>query len=255
MSRNDTPLVLVVDDEPAQRALLSYNLEAAGFRVATASDGEEALLLVAEESPDVILLDWMLPRVSGIEVCRQLKAQRGAQDAAIIMVSARSDESDRVRGLETGADDYITKPFNMHLLALRVRNLIESRKKLREKFGRSFDLNPTAENLNTLDKEFLERIRAEVESHLEDEHFSVDQLAATLCMSRMHLYRKLKALSGQSPNKVIRSIRLKKAAQLLLSGQYNVSEVTYMVGYNDLKSFREQFKKEFGVSPSDYNGD
>ena len=121
MSRPDTPLVLVVDDEPAQRALLSYNLEAAGFRVATASDGEEALLLVAEEAPDVILLDWMLPRVSGIEVCRQLKAQRGAQDAAIIMVSARSDESDRVRGLETGADDYITKPYSVNELLARVR--------------------------------------------------------------------------------------------------------------------------------------
>ena len=121
MSKPDTPLVLVVDDEPAQRALLSYNLEAAGFRVALASDGEEALLLASEEAPDVILLDWMLPRVSGIEVCRQLKAQRAAQDAAIIMVSARSDESDRVRGLETGADDYITKPYSVTELLARVR--------------------------------------------------------------------------------------------------------------------------------------
>lgn len=121
MSRADTPLVLVVDDEPAQRALLSYNLEAAGFRVSTASDGEEALLLVAEEAPDVILLDWMLPRVSGIEVCRQLKSQKGAADAAIIMVSARSDETDRVRGLETGADDYITKPYSVNELLARVR--------------------------------------------------------------------------------------------------------------------------------------
>ena len=119
MSERDTPLVLVVDDEPAQRALLSYNLEAAGFRVALAADGEEALLVVAEESPDVILLDWMLPRVSGIEVCRQLKAQRS--EAAIIMVSARSDESDRVRGLETGADDYITKPYSVSELLARVR--------------------------------------------------------------------------------------------------------------------------------------
>lgn len=121
MSRSDSPMVLVVDDEPAQRALLSYNLEAAGFRVATASDGEEALLVVAEEAPDVILLDWMLPRVSGIEVCRQLKAQKGGADAAIIMVSARSDESDRVRGLETGADDYITKPYSVNELLARVR--------------------------------------------------------------------------------------------------------------------------------------
>ncbi|GAB4266503.1 MAG: phosphate regulon transcriptional regulator PhoB [Pararhodobacter sp.] len=121
MRSSDTPLVLIVDDEPAQRALLSYNLEAAGFRVATAADGEEALLLVAEESPDVILLDWMLPRVSGIEVCRQLKAQKGGTDAAVIMVSARSDEADRVRGLETGADDYITKPYSVNELLARVR--------------------------------------------------------------------------------------------------------------------------------------
>lgn len=121
MARSETPLVLVVDDEPAQRALLSYNLEAAGFRVALASDGEEALLVAAEEAPDVILLDWMLPRVSGIEVCRQLKTRREGQDAAIIMVSARSDESDRVRGLETGADDYITKPYSVTELLARVR--------------------------------------------------------------------------------------------------------------------------------------
>ena len=121
MSRADTPLVLVVDDEPAQRALLSYNLEAAGFRVALASDGEEALLVASEEGPDVILLDWMLPRVSGIEVCRQLKARREGQEAAIIMVSARSDETDRVRGLETGADDYITKPYSVTELLARVR--------------------------------------------------------------------------------------------------------------------------------------
>lgn len=117
----DMPLVLVVDDEPAQRALLSYNLEAAGFRVATANDGEEALLVIAEESPDVILLDWMLPRLSGIEVCRQIKARPGARDAAVIMVSARSEEGDRVRGLETGADDYITKPYSINELLARVR--------------------------------------------------------------------------------------------------------------------------------------
>ncbi len=125
MAKADTPpdaaLVLVVDDEPAQRALLSYNLEAAGFRVATAADGEEALLVIAEQAPDVILLDWMLPHLSGIEVCRQIRALDAARDAAVIMVSARSDENDRVRGLETGADDYITKPYSVSELLARVR--------------------------------------------------------------------------------------------------------------------------------------
>lgn len=121
MARADLPLVLVVDDEPAQRALLSYNLEASGFRVVTAADGEEALVLIAEEAPDVILLDWMLPRLSGIEVCRQIKSRPAGRDAAVIMVSARSEESDLVRGLETGADDYITKPYSVNELLARVR--------------------------------------------------------------------------------------------------------------------------------------
>ncbi|MCC5970046.1 MAG: phosphate regulon transcriptional regulator PhoB [Pararhodobacter sp.] len=121
MRKTDKPLVLVVDDEPAQRALLSYNLEAAGFRVATAGDGEEALLVMAEEAPDVILLDWMLPRLSGIEVCRQIKSRPDARDTAVIMVSARSEEGDRIRGLETGADDYIIKPYSINELLARVR--------------------------------------------------------------------------------------------------------------------------------------
>ncbi|NBB97454.1 MAG: phosphate regulon transcriptional regulatory protein PhoB [Alphaproteobacteria bacterium] len=121
MADADTPLVLIVDDEAAQLALLGYNLKAAGFRVATAKDGDEALLAVAEQGPDVILLDWMLPRLSGLEVCRQLKATPAGRDAAIIMVSARSEETDRVRGLETGADDYIVKPYSVAELIARVR--------------------------------------------------------------------------------------------------------------------------------------
>ncbi len=117
----DAPLVLVVDDEPAQRALLTYNFEAAGFRVRAAADGEQALLAIAEEPPDVVLLDWMLPRVSGIEVCRQLKQGARARDIAVIMVSARSEETDLIRGLETGADDYVTKPYSVAELLARVR--------------------------------------------------------------------------------------------------------------------------------------
>jgi two-component system, OmpR family, phosphate regulon response regulator PhoB len=121
MADASKPLVLVVDDEPAQRALLSYNLQAAGFRVTTANDGEEAMLAVAEDAPDVILLDWMLPRLSGLEACRQIKASINGRQSAVIMVSARSEESDRVRGLETGADDYIVKPYSVAELIARVK--------------------------------------------------------------------------------------------------------------------------------------
>lgn len=121
MAAAEQPVVLLVEDEPAQREVLSYNLEAEGFRVSQAANGEEALLLVDEVSPDVIVLDWMLPNVSGIEVCRQLKTRPETRGVPIIMLSARSEEVDRVRGLETGADDYVIKPYSVVELMARVR--------------------------------------------------------------------------------------------------------------------------------------
>ncbi|WP_444665694.1 phosphate regulon transcriptional regulator PhoB [Cereibacter changlensis] len=121
MAGNAQPIVLLVEDEAAQREVLSYNLEAEGFRVTTACNGEEALMLVDEVSPDVIVLDWMLPNVSGIEVCRQLKTRPDTRNVPIIMLSARSEEVDRVRGLETGADDYVIKPYSVVELMARVR--------------------------------------------------------------------------------------------------------------------------------------
>jgi len=120
----DQPSVLLVEDEPAQREVLSYNLEADGFRVTTAENGEEALLLVDEAAPDIIVLDWMLPNVSGIEVCRQLKTRADTRNVPILMLSARSEEVDRVRGLETGADDYMVKPYSVIELMARVRALL-----------------------------------------------------------------------------------------------------------------------------------
>lgn len=117
----DQPTVLIVEDEPAQREVLAYNLEAAGFRIAQAANGEEALLLASEEAPDLIVLDWMLPNVSGIEVCRQLKTRPDTRSVPIIMLSARSEEVDKVRGLETGADDYVIKPYSVGELMARVR--------------------------------------------------------------------------------------------------------------------------------------
>ncbi|SMX35038.1 phosphate regulon transcriptional regulator PhoB [Actibacterium lipolyticum] len=121
MSSVEQPTVLVVEDEPAQREVLAYNLEAEGFAVAKAENGEEALLLVDEDAPDIIVLDWMLPNVSGIEVCRRLKTRAETRNVPIIMLSARSEEVDRVRGLETGADDYVVKPYSVVELMARVR--------------------------------------------------------------------------------------------------------------------------------------
>lgn len=247
------PLILLVEDNPDIRSYLRENLEA-NYRISEASDGKEGLEKALTEPPSLIIADIAMPRMDGIEMCAKVKSSLETSHVPVILLTARTSLVFKVDGLETGADDYVTKPFHMRLLAARIRNLINSRKALHERFSKTYDLNPSELAINSLDEQLLAQIKIVVEKHIDDSDFSVDQFASALNMSRMQLYRKLKSLTGKSPNQIIRSFRLKRAAQLLEKGQYNVSDVTYMVGYNDLKSFREQFKKEFGVSPSRYNG-
>lgn len=247
----DKPAVLIVEDNADIRDYLRENLEAF-FQVAEAVDGIEGWEKAEEKSPDLILADISMPRMDGIELCEKVKSNIATSHIPIILLTARTSLVFKIDGLETGADDYITKPFNMRLLATRIKNLIESRKNLQEKFSQNMGLNPNEVTMNSLDEKFLSQIKVVLEKNLGNASFSVENLAESINMSRMQMYRKLKSLTGHTPNKIIRSYRLKKAAQLLKTGHYNVSEVTYMVGYNDLKSFREQFKKEFGVNPSGY---
>ncbi|MCB0550088.1 MAG: response regulator [Phaeodactylibacter sp.] len=249
----EKPLILLVEDNPDIRGYLRENLEA-DYRISEASDGQEGLEKALAEPPELIIADIAMPRMDGIEMCGKVKSNITTSHIPVILLTARTSLVFKVDGLETGADDYVTKPFHMRLLAARIRNLINTRRALRERFAKNFDLSPSSLPLNSLDEKLLSQIKTVVERHIDDSNFSVDQLATALNMSRMQLYRKLKALTGKSPNRIIRSFRLKRAAQLLESGQYNVSDVTYMVGYNDLKSFRDQFKKEFGVCPSGYEG-
>lgn len=253
-SNGSRPRLLIVEDNADIRAYLREHLEA-DYHIAEAADGHEGWELAQADPPDLVLADISMPRLDGIELCRRLKTNVNTSHVPVVLLTARTSLIFKIDGLETGADDYITKPFNLRLLSMRIRNLIESRRQLREKFSRSFDLSPSGVVMNSLDEDFLSRLKQIIEAHIDDSTFSVEQLATALHMSRMQLYRKLKALTGETPNKIIRSIRLKRAAQLLDTRQYNVADVTYMVGYNDLKSFREQFKKEFGVAPSGYEGD
>ncbi|MCB0565698.1 MAG: response regulator [Phaeodactylibacter sp.] len=249
---SEKPLILLVEDNPDIRDYLRENLEA-HYRISEASDGQEGLEKALAEPPDIIIADIAMPRMDGIEMCARVKSDINTCHVPVILLTARTSLVFKVDGLETGADDYVTKPFHMRLLAARIRNLIKSRQVLQAHFTKTFDFSPSGLPLNSLDEQLLSQVKRIVEKHIDDSNFSVDQLASTLNMSRVQLYRKLKSLTGKSPNQAIRSFRLKRAAQLLESGQYNVSDVTYMVGYNDLKSFRDQFKKEFGVCPSGYN--
>jgi len=245
-------LLLIVEDNEDIRAYLNECLEEK-YRILQAENGEVGLAKAIAELPDLILADISMPKMDGIEMCSQLKSKLVTSHIPIILLTARTSLIFKIDGVENGADDYVTKPFNMQLLEARIKNLIRSRNKLKEKFAKNFDLSPSGIVMNSLDEKLLSQVKQIVESNMDNSDFSVEQLANSLHLSRMQLYRKLKALTGKSPNKIIREIRLQCAAQLLKSKQYNVADVTYMVGYNDLKYFRDQFKKEFGVSPSEYS--
>lgn len=243
--------ILIVEDNMEIRSYLRENLQA-NYSIQEAKDGVEALEKALDNPPDLIISDIAMPNMDGIEFCRRIKTNVHTSHIPVILLTARTSLIFKIDGLETGADDYITKPFNMTLLMLRVKNLIHMREQLKEKFTRSFDLNPSEVTISSLDEQFLQDVLKALEKHMDDSEFSVEQLAQELHMSQMQLYRKSKGLLGKTPNALIRSIRLKRAAQLLQTRQFTVAEVTYQVGFQDLKYFRQRFKQQFGVSPSEY---
>lgn len=244
-------LILIVEDNADIRAYLSESLESR-YKIIQAKNGEDGLEKSKAELPDLILADISMPKMDGIEMCHQLKSALTTSHIPIILLTARTSLIFKIDSLEKGADDYVTKPFNMRLLEAKIKNLIDSRNQLKEKFTKNFDLSPSGVAINSVDEKLLNQIKTVVEKNIDNSNFSVEQLANALIMSRMQLYRKLKALTGKSPNKIIREIRLQRAAQLLKIKDYNVADITYMVGYNDLQYFRDQFKKEYGMSPSEY---
>lgn len=247
------PRLLIVEDNEDIAHYLCQNL-LVEFNVETAVNGAAGLEKALANPPDLVISDIAMPEMDGIELCRRLKTNILTSHVPVILLTARTSLIFKIDGLDTGADDYITKPFNLQLLTLRIRNLIAVRQKLREKFSRNIEINPSEVVANSRDEEFLRSILVSVEQHMDESEFSVDQLAQDLHISRMQLYRKIKALTGDTPNALVRTVRLKKAAQLLHTRQYNVSEVAYKVGFTDLKYFRERFREQFGVNPGEYRG-
>ena len=241
--------VLIVEDELSIAELEKDYLELSSFEVEIETDGQQGLEKALKNDFDMIILDIMLPGVDGFEICKQI---REAKEIPILMVSARKEDIDKIRGLGLGADDYITKPFDISILKARIRNLLANRKKIREAL---LSDNPPAQDVtytNTLDREFMEKILALIDECMEDPEFSINNLCAKLGMSRSSLYNKLKALTDQAPNDFIRIIRLKKAAELLRSRRYNISEVAAMTGFPDSSYFSTAFKRQYGMSPRKY---
>ncbi|MDE7347595.1 MAG: response regulator [Muribaculaceae bacterium] len=243
------PLALVVDDNPDMTDMLKFELEA-DFDVLTASDGNEALGILENTTPAIILTDLMMPGMDGIELCRRLKSNPDTVSIPLIILTAKHDLGVKIEGLTLGADDYITKPFNLDVLRLRMKRLIELTAK-----GATRTLiepEPEAIKITPLDEKFIEKAMKYVSDNLDSSRLSVEELSDHLGMSRVRLYKKIKQITGKTPIEFIRIIRLKRAAQLLRESQLNVSEIAYQTGFNNPKAFSKYFKEEFGILPSIY---
>jgi len=245
------PLVLTVEDHTDIRIHIREHLEDS-FRIMEAEDGVMGLDKAVENIPDLIITDLMMPKMDGVEMCKKLKTDERTSHIPVIMLTAKASVEDRLEGLETGADAYVTKPFNIKELEVRVRKLIEQRKKLRERFSREITLEPKDIAITSADEKFLQRAMAIIEDHMADFEFEVRNFQDEIGMSRMQLFRKLKALTDQTPSEFIRTLRLKRAAKLIEQKFGNIAQITYEVGFNNLSYFAKCFKELYGVLPSEY---
>ncbi|MDF9800824.1 signal transduction histidine kinase/ligand-binding sensor domain-containing protein/DNA-binding response OmpR family regulator [Catalinimonas alkaloidigena] len=255
-SHSEAPLILVVEDNADVRAFIRENLQAV-YRVMEAANGAAGYKKAIEHIPDLILSDVMMPsmempKMDGVELCTKLKTNEKTAHIPVILLTAKASGGDKIEGLETGADDYIIKPFKADELLVRIKNLIESRRKLREQFSREITLQPSSVKVSSADEQFLQRLLAIMEAHMADFTFGVESMGKELGMSRVQLYRKLKALTNQAPGDFIRMMRLKRAAELLAQDSGSIAEVAYAVGFNDPSYFSKSFHKQYGQTPSEY---
>lgn len=245
-------LVIAEDDDEIREYLVSELGQ--DYEVKACLDGLEALKEVLRVQPDLVISDIMMPKMDGNALCSKLKSNPSTHHIPVVMLTAKTRDEDKLEGLETGADAYIVKPFNMDILRRTVSNLIASHQRLRLKYGRNDQLEEQVDEvkLESPDEKLLARVMNAVNKHLADSELSVDMIADEVGISRVHLHRKMKELTGQTPHDFIRNIRLKRAAFLLASQGASVTEVMYACGFSNPASFSTLFKKFYGVSPRDY---
>lgn len=239
----------MVDDNADLQRFVASELNG-DYTVVTASDGAEALQEIKRVKPDIIISDLMMEGMDGIELCRRLKGSPDTADIPLLILTAKHDVSAKIEGLTLGADDYMTKPFNVDELRLRLSKLLD----LRGRGAKRALIDPEPQDIaiTSLDEKLIERAVRYVDANMARADLSVEELAAELGMSRVHLYKRLKQITGKTPIEFIRLLRLKRAAQLLRESQLNISEIAYDCGFNNPKYFSRYFKEEFGVLPSVY---
>jgi signal transduction histidine kinase/DNA-binding response OmpR family regulator len=247
----EQPILLIVDDSKDIRDYISTIFQST-YTILLAKNGEEGIDLAFEHIPDIIISDVMMPLKNGIELCHTLKNDERTSHIPIVLLTAKTGEVSELEAVKSGADDYITKPFNENILISKIKNRIRIRQKLQERYSQEVILKPTDISLNSCDTQFLNRVQEEIDKNIIEASYSIEDFSKAVGMSRMQLHRKLKALFGMSTTEFIRSQRLKLAAELLKQSDVNVSQIGYSVGFNDHAYFSKRFKEFYGCSPTDY---
>jgi signal transduction histidine kinase/DNA-binding response OmpR family regulator len=244
-------LILLVEDNADLRSYLKENLED-DYQIITAENGQAGLEKAFELIPDLILSDMMMPLMDGFTLCTKIRGDERTSHIPFILLTARTTIESKLEGLELGADEYLTKPFNIKEIKVRIKNLLEQRKNLRSSFSRELTIQPKNISVTSIDERFLNHAMEIMEAHIADPQFSVERFAEEIGMSRKNLLRKIKALTDQSVNEFIRNFRLQRSAQLISGKSGTVSEIAYKVGFNNLSYFSKCFKELFGVLPNEY---
>lgn len=244
--------ILVIDDN---KEIVDYIRECLidNYEIITSFNGEKGFEEACIEIPDLVISDIMMPVMDGIEFCKKMKADVRTCHIPIILLTAKGSMQDKTEGYEAGADSYLTKPFSATLLKSRIKNILDARKKL-SRTATGFEKNKLIFNdsVNQLDKDFLTHLTQLIEENIEEEELNIAKIASQLNMSHSTLYRKIKGISGMTANEFIRKIKMRVAEQLLITGKYNINEVMYKTGINSIGYFRQCFREEFGMNPSDY---
>jgi signal transduction histidine kinase/ligand-binding sensor domain-containing protein/DNA-binding response OmpR family regulator len=245
------PVLLLVEDNEDFRFYLKDNLKLQ-YTILEAKNGNEGLERALASMPDLIVSDIMMPEMNGIELCKRIRNDQRTSHIPVVLLTARTAEEQKMEGFESGANDYVTKPFNFEILQSRLKNLIAQRDAFQKMFHKHIDVKAGDVHITSLDEKLITNAVKVVEDNLGDPDFSVEDFSHKLGMSRVHLYKKLLSLTGKSPIEFIRIIRLQRAAQLLEKSQLTVSEIAYQVGFNNPKYFSKYFKDQFNVLPSAY---
>ncbi len=248
---NNIPSLLIVDDSEDVRKYL-YSLLEDDYKISLAENGEEGIKVASETNPDLIISDVMMPSMDGMEFCNKIKSNWMTSDIPVILLTAKASTESKLEGLEIGADDYLTKPFDSRELFTRIKNLLEQRRRLRDKYNKDIQIKAETSDLNSADSEFINKALELLEKYIDKTNFGTEQLAKELFVSRTQLHRKILTITGQAPGEFIRIFKLKRAAQLLLDGKFSVTQVAYEIGFSSPAQFTRAFTKQFNCLPSEF---